>query len=512
MRPASGMRRRTPRRGLAIVIVLVVVTLLSLAAYTFSDLMLAEYQAADAHGQALQARMACDSAIEKLLVLLTLDTLTLQDRGGLYDNPAELQGIPVVDGATPADRVKFSIVAPLYEPEAPTTLRFGIEDETMKLNLNTLLAQHEDLTEQRDRLMGVPGMSEETADSILDWLDEDDEAREFGGEADLYSGLMPPRAPKNGPLDTLEELLLVQGVTPQLLFGMDANRNGVVDANEQLAIPPEGIDNADGPFDRGWSGYLTLYGGEANRKADGSPRVNINGDDLETLYSELQATGQADLATYVILYRQSGPYTGSGSAATPAIVGSPDFTKQARYKFTSVLDLVGSKTSVSVSGTTRSIESPIKNDPFALGTTLPLLMDQLTTSSDTVLRGKLNVNQAPRALLIGVPGLTEEQVDMILATRYPEPTEEMPGSEHATWLLTQSIVTLEQMKALTPFLCAKGDVYRAQIVGYYEESGPASRVEVVLDATGATPRRLLWREITHLGRGFSNAVLGASGI
>ncbi|MBN8627049.1 MAG: general secretion pathway protein GspK, partial [Planctomycetes bacterium] len=274
MRPASGMRRRTPRRGLAIVIVLVVVTLLSLAAYTFSDLMLAEYQAADAHGQALQARMACDSAIEKLLVLLTLDTLTLQDRGGLYDNPAELQGIPVVDGATPADRVKFSIVAPLYEPEAPTALRFGIEDETMKLNLNTLLAQHEDLTEQRDRLMGVPGMSEETADSILDWLDEDDEAREFGGEADLYSGLMPPRAPKNGPLDTLEELLLVQGVTPQLLFGMDANRNGIVDANEQLAIPPEGIDNADGSFDRGWSGYLTLYGGEANRKADGSPRVN----------------------------------------------------------------------------------------------------------------------------------------------------------------------------------------------------------------------------------------------
>ena len=35
--------------------------------------------------------------------------------------------------------------------------------------------------------------------------------------------------PKNGPLETVEELLLVRGVTPQLLFGADINRNGQLD-------------------------------------------------------------------------------------------------------------------------------------------------------------------------------------------------------------------------------------------------------------------------------------------
>lgn len=499
------------RRALALVIVLVVVTLLSLASYTFTDMMLAEYQAADAHGQALQARTACDSAVEKLLVLLQLEQEALRDRGGLYNNPAELQGIPVVDGATAGERVKFTMLAPLYEPDAPTTLRYGVEDESMRLNLNAILAQHEDETEQRTRLMSVPGMSEETADSILDWLDEDDELREFGAEVETYSGFTPPRAPKNGPLDTIEELLLVQGVTPQLLFGLDANRNGLVDADEQLALLPEGIDNADGSFDRGWSGYFTLYSGEGNTQASGAPKFNLNGDDLETLYSDLQGLGQADLATFVILYRQSGPYTGSGQSSTPAAVGAPDFTKQARYTFSTVLDLIGARTSATVQGSTLAIDSPIKNDPLQLGTQLPLIMDTLTTSTATVARGKLNVNQAPRALLLGVPGLTEEQVDQILAVRYPEPSEEMPGSEYPTWLLTQSILTLDEMKAVFPLLTAQGDVYRAQIVGYYEQSGPAARVEVVIDATGTTPRRLLWREITHLGRGFPNETLGAFG-
>jgi hypothetical protein len=59
----------------------------------------------------------------------------------------------------------------------------------------------------------------------LDWIDEDDDQREFGAEEDFYSGMSPPYAPKNGPLDTVEELLLVRGVTPWLLFGGDVNRN-----------------------------------------------------------------------------------------------------------------------------------------------------------------------------------------------------------------------------------------------------------------------------------------------
>ena len=82
--------------------------------------------------------------------------------------------------------------------------------------------------------MGLPGMTEDVADAILDWMDEDDEVRDYGAEASYYQGLSPPYRP-NGPLDTVEELLLVRGVTPQLMFGSDTNRNGMVDVHETSA-------------------------------------------------------------------------------------------------------------------------------------------------------------------------------------------------------------------------------------------------------------------------------------
>ena len=64
------------------------------------------------------------------------------------------------------------------------------------------------------------------------------------------------------------------------------------------------------------------------------------------------------------------------------------------------------------------------------------------------------------------------------------------------------------MKQLVPFICAGGDVYRAQVVGYYEDGGAASRAEVIFDATGAVPRVVSLRDISHLGRGYPLEMLG----
>jgi general secretion pathway protein K len=56
-------------------------------------------------------------------------------------------------------------------------------------------------------------------DSILDWIDQDDEHRINGAEAEYYEGLPRPYLAKNAPFDALEELLLVKGVTPELFYG-----------------------------------------------------------------------------------------------------------------------------------------------------------------------------------------------------------------------------------------------------------------------------------------------------
>jgi general secretion pathway protein K len=56
-------------------------------------------------------------------------------------------------------------------------------------------------------------------DSILDWRDPDDFYRVNGAENDYYQSLKEPYQCKNGNFDSIEELLLVKGITPELFHG-----------------------------------------------------------------------------------------------------------------------------------------------------------------------------------------------------------------------------------------------------------------------------------------------------
>ncbi len=131
--------------------------------------------------------------------------------------------------------------------------------------------------------MNLPGMTDEIADAILDWLDSDEQIRQYGAETEYYSTLQPPYQAKNGPLSTIEELLLVRGVNPWLLFGCDVNRNGRIDADEPSNVNLPNVDNSDGSMNQGWSAYLTLYSKEKNVQPNGQPKINLNQSDMQTL-------------------------------------------------------------------------------------------------------------------------------------------------------------------------------------------------------------------------------------
>jgi len=76
-------------------------------------------------------------------------------------------------------------------------------------------------------------------------------------------------------------------------------------------------------------------------------------------------------------------------------------------------------------------------------------------------------------VLAGIPGMTDTILEAILSERNPDPAQADPERRYETWLLANGIVTLEEMKAMQPFVCGGGNVYRAQVVGYYEQDGPA---------------------------------------
>ncbi|CAE7447322.1 unnamed protein product, partial [Symbiodinium sp. CCMP2456] len=364
-------------------------------------------------------------------------------------------------------------------------------------------------------------------------MDEDDDVRSLGAERDYYSTLEPPILPMNGPISTLEQLLQVKGVTPELLWGLDQDRNYEVSPAEAagVALP---VDNSTGELSGGWASMLTLYSAEANVQPDGTPKINVNGDDLQQLHTQIESVLGIDAANFVVAYRQGGPEEdpdaledeatepeqpeevealgeggGEGGGSTQmqekaAGAITIDFNAPAAEAITDPLDLVGVRVRVVEAG---QLEPAIVTSPWQEGdTTINQMVSTLTTTDATSIPGRVNINQAPRAVLIGLPGMPPNVADAIVANRDPTAGSTRPDRLNAVWLLTEGYLQLEEMKALAPYVTGQGAVYRTQVVGGYEAGGPIRRMEVVLDATTLPPRVVLRRDLSPLGAGFDPAL------
>jgi general secretion pathway protein K len=83
-------------------------------------------------------------------------------------------------------------------------------DESGKINVNAVSA---------DVLLRIEGLDPAVAASILDWIDKDDVPNPDGAESQYYAGQAGGYACKNAPLERLEELAFVKGITAELYYG-----------------------------------------------------------------------------------------------------------------------------------------------------------------------------------------------------------------------------------------------------------------------------------------------------
>ena len=505
------MTSRRPA-GLVLVLVLVMIAILAISSLGVAERMLSERKLVQFLGRRAQARASAESGVEMARQFLDRQRAAQDAAGGWYDNPQLLRGVLVADDDLPRDRGRFTLVAPRVRDRAAAGIRFGLEDESTRINLRTILKKADPSAEgnAKKTLMALPGMTDLIADAILDWIDEDSTARPNGAEADFYSGLTPGYAPRNGPPATIEELLLVRGVTPQLLFGLDAARmaGGAVATRDDAL---EGVDNSDESMNHGWAAYLTLYSMESTLLADGTPKINLNGDDLKKLYDELEKVLNAEQATFIVAYRQNGfQGTSQPGAKKPAAAGKLDFSKKPTATLKSVLDLVGVRTSAKFEGAKENtvLDSPFADDRSAMSDYLPKLLDNTTVSAEPAVAGRVNINQASRIVLAGIPGMTPDLIDQIISKRSPDPVAANPGRRYETWLLTEGLVPLATMKTLLPFVTAGGSVYRVQAVGFFDGGGPTAHLEVILDAGKPPTSVLFWRDVSHLAIGYTPNVAG----
>ena len=550
-----------PRRGVILVVVLIVIVLLTLAVLTFSQFMTAQRRATNTTLRQSQARLLAESGIEYLRAMLLYDQWTILELGGLYDNEAEFCGHIVTDGTVALsgfaagtqisesnidfrDVGRFSVIAPAYSEDGLLVgdyLRYGLVDESTKLNLRWVLQL--DLQQPgtgRTLLMRLPGVNEEIADSILDWIDDSsDEPREYGAKDEYYMSLDPPYYTRNGIPDSLDELLLVRGVTPKLLYGIDWNRNGIIDLGEPNEYSLDEFDVMDGSLNLGLIEYLTLDSRESILTPDGLDKINVNMDDLTELRSLLEERFEGhdpQWASYIISYRQQANQptqtpsdAGMGNIVSSLLTGggAASAVSNADGKINSLLDLVGGQ------------GSPFADDPDEMNEYLPVLYDNLMMSNIPVI-GRININQASRTLLElfaahddesseetesgntatdTATGTTFSQSDMwdiidqIVAMRISDPyLMDSPEMNYPFWIYTHGIITdLTTMKQLDSFFCSQGAVFKATVVGRFDERSPVSRLEAWLDTAegGRLPKIIRIRDISELGPGYSAELLGA---
>jgi type II secretory pathway component PulK len=541
------------RRGVVLVAVLVVVTSLSLAGYHFSDMMTSQHKASEYAHRQLQARAFAESGIWYAAAMLSnqnnYNTLL---NGNPWNNPQMFQGQPI---QADSGLGYFSLIAPA-NPDDGSNVNvpiYGVSDEGGKINVNTIMKIDPTGQTLHGMLVNLPNMTEDIANNIVAWLGGQFGIQNGGAQSDYYGNLNPPYRSKNGPIDHLDELLLVKGVTRDLLYGADFNRNGYQDnANTEV--------NANG-FDRGWSAYITCYSREMNADQNNNPYVYLMNTDLQQLYTQLGTSPAGisdDMAKFIIMYRQNGPASGTtgktqslggtlaalfgggsskqssggnksggtqsgnnansggggGNSNSTTVQGTLanyelKFTKSGSTQITSMFDLFGASVSIqSVDPNNKNkvittiYQSPL-NDPTTAQTQMAALFSGTTLVEGPEIPARINVNTAPKVVLAALPGLAQTDVENIYSAR------QQASLDSAAWLVTGAQLNITTLRQLENYITARTQVYRVQSVGYFEGGkGPSARVEAVIDTNAGRPRILMWRDLSELGKGWNDPNTG----
>ena len=281
-RPAGKGSPASGKRGVALLLALVFIVLLSVLVIEFSYEARVDATLTMNHTMELEALVAARSAVANGLALLAEAQLPDEEYPGAYFDSV-------------LDMTPWYGPQP-FEPINDALMRTTIMDEYGKINLNALMDNTQYPPVERELLVQAlrdffyfrnPDI-EDPVDAILDWLDygAEEHVRPEGAETEFYQQAKIPYMAKNGPMDSIEELLLIRGITPEIYFGNPEE--------DQLPLPE----------------HLTVHG-------DWAGRVNVNTAEPETLAAVIGViTGNPmdlDMAEEIYtITRTEAPFTDVG--------------------------------------------------------------------------------------------------------------------------------------------------------------------------------------------------------
>lgn len=423
---ASSPHPHPPRRGTILIVTLVLVFVLAALVITLAQWVRADAVVSANVAAAREATLVERGAEQYVLALLANAKANPNEPVEALDE-SYFMAVPIGEGY-------FWIVRPDYND--PLLPAFGLVDETSKIDLNT---------EGFERLMQLPGMTEQLAASIIDWRDADDESTQgYGAESSNYLGRSPGYTAKNAPFESVEELLLVEGMTRELLYG-------------PADQPPLGVNNSiAGSADfatehwqrRGWFDLFTVWSYVPMTAPDGRQRLDTDGDEdqLRELVTEIIGGSRAEEINQRLDDENNIFQFAQEAGITP--------------------------------------EELRQLEPYLIGGDL----------DDGPIRGRINVNYAPREVLLAADeDASPEVVDQAITTRKAQ-TETYPGT--MAWMMAAMPQAIAQ---LDDDVTARGTHYSADIVAVSGDGRAFRRVRIVVDTSTSEPTIVFRRDLTDGG-------------
>ena len=197
--------RKSDEHGIALLLTLLVLTLLVALILEFDAEARREYRDAAAFRDNFKATVLARAAVQAARGVLQQDFVKDKQTGEFFDAPTDLWALPITNYAI-----------------GDGLLTAQIEDEQGKLNLNDLVAGGDPNAKNKKvlrvkRLFELLQINPDLVDAIVDWVDQDEKPEPAGAESLYYQTLHPSYRAANLPLQTLLELRLIKGMTPDII-------------------------------------------------------------------------------------------------------------------------------------------------------------------------------------------------------------------------------------------------------------------------------------------------------
>src|SRR5688500_15440188 len=206
------LESRRQQRGIALIIVMIVIIVLSVLAGGFAYSMKVETRLARNSSFDSDVENLGRTAVERARYILA-QHLRIPGEGAYSSlNQFWASGIPSTN-----ELLMDMLLENDELPRGRTVIQ--IIDLERKFNLSAIRDERfSPILQTAIEAMGAdPIQVPDIVESYLDWVDPDDNKRLHGAETDFHVDLNPaaPYVAKNGIMDDISELLLIRGMTPE---------------------------------------------------------------------------------------------------------------------------------------------------------------------------------------------------------------------------------------------------------------------------------------------------------